>query len=64
MAHLLYPANASLFFHNELASVLEHADGYVRIDWNPVPSSSLTLRTVYCACCAPRALPKFCLTTS
>jgi hypothetical protein len=47
MANLLYPTNASLYFHNELASVLEHADGYARIDWNPVPSRSSTLRAVY-----------------
>jgi hypothetical protein len=47
MANLLYPTNASLFFHNELASVLEHADGYARIDWNPVPIQSRALRTVY-----------------
>jgi len=47
MAHLLYPTNASLYFHNEVASVLEHADGYARIDWNPVPIQSGALRTVY-----------------
>ena len=47
MAHLLYPTNASLYFHNELASVLEHRDGYARIDWNPVPIQSSALRTVY-----------------
>jgi hypothetical protein len=47
MAHLLYPTNASLYFHNELASVLEHADGYARIDWNPVPIQSSVLRTIY-----------------
>jgi hypothetical protein len=47
MAHLLYPSNASLYFHNELASILEHADGYARIDWQPVPSQSRVLRTVY-----------------
>jgi hypothetical protein len=47
MAHLLYPTNASLFFHNEQASILEHTDGYVRIDWNPVPIQSGALRTIY-----------------
>ncbi|TGE24459.1 hypothetical protein E5K00_04380 [Hymenobacter aquaticus] len=47
MAHLLYPNNASLYYHNELASVVEHADGYVRIDWNPVPIRSSSLRAVY-----------------
>ncbi|TGE14380.1 hypothetical protein [Hymenobacter elongatus] len=47
MANLLYPSNASLYFHNELATVIEHADGYARIDWNPVPISSSSLRAVY-----------------
>ncbi|GAA3941571.1 hypothetical protein [Hymenobacter algoricola] len=47
MAYLLYPTNASLYFHNELASVLEHADGYARIDWSPVPLQSGALRAVY-----------------
>ncbi|MCB2376931.1 hypothetical protein LGH70_05020 [Hymenobacter sp. BT635] len=47
MANLLYPNNASLYYHNELASVVEHADGYARIDWNPVPIRSSSLRAVY-----------------
>ncbi|GAA4007666.1 hypothetical protein GCM10022408_19600 [Hymenobacter fastidiosus] len=46
MAYLLYPTNASLYFHNELASVLENADGYAHIDWNPVPVHSPALRAV------------------
>ncbi|UOQ70805.1 hypothetical protein [Hymenobacter cellulosilyticus] len=47
MADLLYPANASLYYHNELATVVEHAHGYARIDWNPVPITSASLRAVY-----------------
>ncbi|MCB2410017.1 hypothetical protein [Hymenobacter lucidus] len=47
MADLLYPANASLYYHNELATVIEHAHGYARIDWNPVPIRSSSLRAVY-----------------
>ena len=47
MANLRYPSDSSLYFHNELATVLEHADGYVRIDWHPIPIQSTTLRAVY-----------------
>jgi hypothetical protein len=47
MADLLYPANASLYYHNELAAVIDHADGYARIEWNPVPIRSASLRLVY-----------------
>ena len=47
MADLQYPANASLYYHNELANVIGHADGYVRIEWNPVPIRSSSLRAVY-----------------
>ncbi|TGE28686.1 hypothetical protein [Hymenobacter metallicola] len=47
MADLVYPSNASLYYHNELATVVEHGDGYARIDWNPVPIRSSSLRAVY-----------------
>ncbi|UOQ51568.1 hypothetical protein [Hymenobacter cellulosivorans] len=47
MADLRYPANASLYYHNELANVVEFTFGYVRIDWNPVPITSAALRAVY-----------------
>ncbi|PJJ60340.1 hypothetical protein [Hymenobacter chitinivorans] len=47
MADLRYPADASLYYHNDLATIMEHAHGYARIDWHPVPITSAALRTVY-----------------
>lgn len=47
MAELVYPTNEFLHFHNELASLVEHADGYLRIDWKPAPMRSSLLREVY-----------------
>lgn len=47
MAELVYPTNEFLHFQNELASVVEHAAGYVSIDWKPAPMRTTHLREVY-----------------
>ena len=47
MLALRYPTHESLYFHNSLASVIEHSFGYVRIDWHPVVIRSGELREVY-----------------
>jgi hypothetical protein len=47
MAELFYPTNEFLHFHNDLASVVEHAVGYISIDWKPAPLRSANLREVY-----------------
>lgn len=47
MAELVYPTNEFLHFQNELASVVEHAAGYVSIDWKPAPMRTIQLREVY-----------------
>lgn len=47
MAELVYPTNEFLHFHNELASVVEHAAGYISIDWKPAPMRTIHLREVY-----------------
>jgi hypothetical protein len=47
MAELVYPTNEFLHFHNDLANVVEHADGYVSIDWKPAPMRTAHLRDVY-----------------
>jgi hypothetical protein len=47
MAELVYPTNEFLHFHNDLASIVEHAVGYISIDWKPAPLRSANLREVY-----------------
>lgn len=47
MAELVYPTNEFLHFQNDLANVVEHTDGYIRIDWKPAPMRSANLREVY-----------------
>ncbi|MBC6990022.1 MULTISPECIES: STAS/SEC14 domain-containing protein [Hymenobacter] len=47
MADLLYPTDESLYFHNELASVIEHPAKFVRIEWQIVPVRSSEFRMVY-----------------
>ena len=47
MAELVYPTNEFLHFHNDLATVVEHAAGYISIDWKPAPMRTASLREVY-----------------
>ncbi|GGF09167.1 hypothetical protein [Hymenobacter cavernae] len=47
MLALRYPTHESLYFHNSLASIIEHSFGYVRIDWHPVVIRSGELHEVY-----------------
>ena len=47
MAELVYPTDSFLHFHNDLANVAEHADGYVSIEWKPAPMRTRDLREVY-----------------
>jgi hypothetical protein len=47
MNKLIYPTQASLYFHNSLANVVEHPGLYVRVDWLPNPMFSSQLREVY-----------------
>lgn len=47
MPDLLYPAQGSLYFANNIASVIEHPHGYVRLDWCPVPVTTDELLEVY-----------------
>lgn len=43
-----HPDAPSLYFHNALGRVLLHASaGYVRIEWQAAPMTSLELRAVY-----------------
>lgn len=47
MNKLIYPAEGSLYFHNPLASVIEHPGQYIRVSWQAVPTFSTKLREVY-----------------
>ena len=47
MPDLLYPTRESLYFHNSLASIIEHSLGYVRIEWHPTLVRTSELREVY-----------------
>lgn len=47
MNNLLYPFQKSLYFHSNLAVIIEHPGRYVQIEWQPVPMFSSGLREAY-----------------
>lgn len=47
MPDLRYPVHESLYFHNSLASIIEHSLGYVRIEWHPTLVRTSELREAY-----------------
>lgn len=47
MNKLIYPVHESLYFHNQVAHIVGHPRGYLRVDWLPTVMFSAALREVY-----------------